>query len=157
MEFLQSPPVTRRRIMALWLPRLPTDRLRRKTGIGAAPDKTPVVLSLKDGGARIVYALDINAARAGLKVGQALASARAVVNAVHVVEADLPADRAMLNAIADWCDRYSPFVALDAPHGLLIDITGVDHLFGGEQAMLDTIRRAFRDQGFVCCGAIAGT
>jgi len=143
--------------MSLWLPRLPTDRLRRKTGIGAAPDKTPVVLSLKDGGARIVYALDINAARAGLKAGMALASARAVVNAVHVVEADLPADRAMLEAIADWCDRYSPFVALDAPHGLLIDITGVDHLFGGEQAMLDTIRRTFRAQGFLCYGAIAGT
>lgn len=136
---------------------MPTDRLRRKTGIGAAPDKTPVVLSLKDANARIVYALDINAARAGLKVGMALASARAVVNAVHVVEADLPADRAMLEAIADWCDRYSPFVALDPPHGLLLDITGADHLFGGEQAMLDTIRGAFRKQGFLCHGAIAGT
>ena len=131
--------------------------MRRKTGIGAAPDKTPVVLSLKDSNARIVYALDTNAARAGLKTGMALASARAVVNAVHVVEADLPADRAMLDVIADWCDRYSPFVALDPPHGLLIDITGVDHLFGGEQAMLSAIRRAFRDQGFLCYGAIAGT
>ncbi len=39
-----------------------------------------------------------------------------------------------LNAIADWCDRFTPLVALDPPHGLFLDITGCAHLFGGEAA-----------------------
>lgn len=139
----------------MWLPRLPTDRIRRRNG--GTPDKTPLILSLKDANARIVYAVDGNAARAGLKAGMPLASAQAIVNAATALEADLPGDATLLSQIADWCDRFTPFVALDPPHGLLLDITGTDHLFGGEQAMLNTICRAFRNQGFLCYGAIAGT
>ena len=86
-----------------------------------------------------------------------LASARAMVNALKVVEADPPADAQMLSRIADWCDRFTPFVALDAPHGLLLDVTGVSHLFGGERAMLERIRDSFKGQGFLTHGAIAGT
>ena len=47
------------------------------------------------------------------------------------------------NDIADWCDRFTPLVALDPPHGLFLDITGCAHLFGGERALLQTrLRRA---------------
>jgi protein ImuB len=144
----------KRRILALWFPRLPTDRLQRRS---AAPDSAPLVLSLKSANTRIVYAADDCAARAGLKAGMPLASARAMVNDLRIVEADVPADEAMLARIADWCDRFTPFVALDAPHGLLLDITGVSHLFGGETAMLKRIRESFRVQGFLAHGAIAGT
>ncbi len=86
-----------------------------------------------------------------------LASARAMVNTLDIVEADLPADAKMLEHIADWCDRFTPFVALDPPHGLLLDISGVSHLFDGEQAMLARIRQAFRTQRFLAYAAIAGT
>ena len=40
-------------------------------------------------------------------------------------------------ALADWCDRYTPLVALDGADGLFLDITGCAHLFGGEEALLD--------------------
>ena len=47
------------------------------------------------------------------------------------------------NDIADWCDRFTPLVAFDPPHGLFLDITGCAHLFGGEAALLqDAVRRA---------------
>jgi len=101
--------------------------------------------------------VDDCAARAGLKPGMPLASARAMTNALNVVEADLPADAQMLSRIADWCDRFTPFVALDAPHGLLLDISGVSHLFGGEKAMLGRVRESFKAQGFLAYGAVAGT
>ena len=143
---------------------MPTDRLRRRPGVSPdnlnrtlGPDRTPLVLSLKSANARIVYAVDDVAARAGLKPGMPLASARAMVNALNVVETDLPADEQMLSRIADWCDRFTPFVALDAPHGLLLDISGVSHLFGGETAMLAHIRVSFKAQGFLAYGAVAGT
>ena len=55
---------------------------------------------------------------------------------MQVFDADEAADAATLNAIADWCDRFTPLVALDPPHGLFLDITGCAHLFGGEAAMM---------------------
>ncbi len=57
----------------------------------------------------------------------------------------MSADAALLDAAADWCDRYTPLVAIDAPYGLILDISGCAHLFGGEGAMLrDVVRRLER-------------
>ena len=72
----------------------------------------------------------------GLYKGQPLANARAMVQPLAIVPADEKADAALLDEIADWCDRFTPLVSLDAPDGLLLDITGAAHLFGGEAAML---------------------
>ena len=101
--------------------------------------------------------MDTAAAQLGLFVGKALADSRAMVPAIAVMRANETADRKLLEQIADWCERYTPFVALDSPHGLLLDITGVAHLFGGEQAMLQEIRRALTAQKFSVRLALAGT
>lgn len=143
-----------RRILALWLPRLPTDRLTRK---GAAPSDTPLVISQKIGNALQVHALNAAAQRLGLHQGQPLANARAMVQPLAIIAADEKADAALLEHIADWCDRFTPLVALDAPYGLYLDITGAAHLFGGEAAMLETVTGSIARQGFTVRGAIAGT
>lgn len=111
----------------------------------------------KMGNALRLSAVDRKAALLGLSIGQPLANARAMLPALEAVAADDPADLKLLTRIADWCDRFTPLVALDAPHGLLLDVTGVSHLFGGEQAMLDMVRRGLQAQGFFVQGAIAGT
>lgn len=80
-----------------------------------------------------------------------------MVEPLTVVPANDKADAALLDGIADWCDRFTPLVGLDAPDGLLLDITGASHLFGGEPAMLKTITTAITRQGFSVRGAIAGT
>ncbi len=49
------------------------------------------------------------------------------------------ADRCLLEGLADWCDRYTPLVAIDGTDGLFLDITGCAHLFGGERAMMDDL------------------
>lgn len=123
----------------------------------AAPADAPLVLSIRSGAARVLYAVDRNAASLKLSPGMPLASARAMVEALHVAPADPPADAQLLDAIADWCDRFTPFVALDPPHGLLLDITGASHLFGGERAMLERACTALGGHGFTARGAIAGT
>ncbi len=102
-------------------------------------------------------AVDHKAARLGLRAGQALASARAMVPHLKMMAANEPADRKLLERIADWCDGFTPFVALDPPQGLLLDITGASHLFGSEQAMLDRVRGDLKKQGFTVTGAVAGT
>ena len=75
----------------------------------------------------------------------------------QVAEADSEADRRTLLAIADWCDRYTPLVGLDPPDGLLLDITGCAHLFGGEAAMARDLVMRLSHQGFAVRVAVADT
>jgi protein ImuB len=74
-----------------------------------------------------------------------------------VAHADAAADRRLLESIADWSLHYTPLVALDLPQGLLLDVTGAAHLFGGESALLDRARASLHRQGFSVQGAIAGS
>lgn len=76
-----------------------------------------------------------------------LADARAMYPSLWVENADPQADRALLEAIADWCDRYTPLVGLDPPDGLILDVSGCAHLFGGERALGDDILRRLMRQG----------
>jgi len=101
--------------------------------------------------------VDAKAARRGLHPGKALADARAMIPDLAVIRANAAADAKLLEAIADWCERYTPLVALDSPDGLFLDITGAAHLFGGEEAMAKEIHHAISAQGFAVCLALAGT
>ena len=132
----------RRRILSLWLPRLPIDRIKRKlTPDSVALGDAPSVVVAKQNNALLIYALDDLAVRAGLSIGLPLANARAICPELTVFDADEVADRKTLDDIADWCDRFTPLVALDPPHGLYLDITGCAHLFGGERALLQIVMR----------------
>ncbi|WJR80714.1 DNA polymerase Y family protein [Bradyrhizobium sp. NP1] len=151
-----------RRILSLWLPRLPIDRIRRKlSGGNDAPGnhagRIPCVVIAKQNNAVTLYAVDDEAARGGLTIGLPLANARAICPELTVFDADESADARTLEDIAAWCDRFTPLVALDPPHGLFLDITGCAHLFGGEAALLRQVSDELRRQGFVVSAAIAGT
>jgi protein ImuB len=102
-------------------------------------------------------ALDRKATALGLSVGMPLANARAMLPELKVMATNEPADRKLLERIADWCDRFTPFVALDGPRGLVLDVTGATHLAGGEQALLGKIRESLRAQGFAVRGALAAS
>ena len=148
--------LNRRRILSLWLPRLPIDRIKRQLS-SAALDKTPCVVVAKQNNALQIYALDDVAARCGLDIGLPLANARAICPELTVFDADPVADAKTLGDIADWCDRFTPLVALDPPHGLFLDITGCAHLFGGEAALLQILCGALTRRGFAVSAGIAGT
>ncbi|WP_426435012.1 Y-family DNA polymerase [Bradyrhizobium genosp. P] len=202
--------VNRRRILSLWLPRLPIDRIQRKLaqsiasqadtrkvaglplplagegwggGLSTSPaeeraptriasrdairpspqageakkQEIPSVVVAKDHNAILLHAIDEAAIRAGLSVGLPLANARAICPELTVYDADPAADATTLNDIADWCDRFTPLVALDGLDGLFLDITGCAHLFGGERALLQIVTNALSRRGFTVSAAIAGT
>ena len=86
-----------------------------------------------------------------------LADARAMYPSLPVVEADFEADRRLLEAIADWCDRYTPLVGLDPPDGLLLDVTGCAHLFGGESGAGPRSSAPAQAAGFAARAAVADT
>jgi protein ImuB len=149
--------VNRRRILSLWLPRLPIDRIKRKLCQDNAAPANPCIVVAKQNNALQIFALDDAAATLGLDIGLPLANARAICPQLQVFDADEAADINALNAIAEWCDRFTPLVALDCPHGLFLDITGCVHLFGGEAAMLRFLCNYLTAQGFAVSAAIAGT
>jgi protein ImuB len=142
--------------VALWFPRLATDRLQRR-GKRQASEAPPLVVVAKVDNALRLSAVDRKATALGLAIGQPLANARAMLPELKVVAANEPDDLKLLTRIADWCDRFTPYVALDGPRGLLLDVTGAAHLFGGEQALLHRIRESLKAQGFAVRGAMAGT
>jgi len=155
-----------RRILAIWLPHLSTDRiLRRRYGAGwrmgrnesAPADFPPLVISQRENNALRIAALNEQAELLGLKPGMGIADARAMYPGIEVVEADPDADRQLLESLADWCDRFTPLVALDGRDGLFLDISGCSHLFGGEDAMLTEIIRRLTQQGFDIRAALAST
>src|SRR5229473_3120681 len=124
---------------------------------GAPVNDEPSVVVTKQNNALQIFALDDAAADLGLEIGLPLANARAICPHLTVFDADAAADAKALNDIADWCDRFTPLVALDSPHGLFLDITGCAHLFGGEAVMMRLLCDVLTAQGFAVSAAIAGT
>jgi protein ImuB len=116
-----------------------------------------LVIALQVKNALQLAAMNDAAARLGLRAGMTLADAKAMYPTLTVADADPDADRGLLEAIADWCDRYTPLIGLDPPDGLTLDITGCAHLFGGEAAFCGDIVQRLGLQGFAARAAIADT
>src|SRR6202521_5107514 len=144
-----------RRYLSVWLRRLATDRILR--GRAAAPADLPLAIVGEIKNAHRLTALNDAAAALGLNVGTALADARAMYPGLAVETADPAADRFLLGAVADWCDRYTPLVGLDPPDGIVLDVTGCAHLFGGETDLCRDLLRRLAAQGFCCRIAVADT
>ncbi len=66
---------------------------------------------------------------------------------------DVPFNR--LTRLVEWCDRYSPLAATDGNDGVILDITGCTHLFGGEGPFLLNLRQNLQRMGVKTRGAIA--
>lgn len=107
-------------------------------------------------GAQRLVAVCPRAKRLGLVPGLTLADARARIPDLWVEEADRHADADLLERIAEDCDRYSPVIMTDAPDGLLIDITGCAHLFGGEAGLRGVFSDRLRRSGIHVRTVIAG-
>ncbi len=95
-------------------------------------------------GAIRLTACDPEAMALGLAPGLTLADARARVPDLAVADADPVADLLWLERIADACDRFTPRVAIEPPDGLVLDITGCGHLFGGEYGLLEAVEARMR-------------
>lgn len=93
----------------------------------------------------------------GLAPGRSLADARALIPDLLVRDAAPAADAKALAALADWATRYSPWAAVDGDDGLVVDLTGCAHLFGGEETLLADLSRRLAEAGIAARLAIAGS
>ena len=140
--------------MAIWFRHLLTDglafrrpELRVLPFVLAAPVRNRVVIT----------ASSALAEQQGAFTGMAVADARAAVPELVVID-DTPGKAAqLLRLLGLGCIRYSPMVTIDLPDGLLLNISGCAHLWGGERAYLKEIVLKLRAAGFDARAAIADT
>jgi protein ImuB len=94
----------------------------------------------------------------GLQPGMALAQARALLPELDARPAEPDADSAVLTHLALFAARrWTPCAALCEPSGLWLDLSGVSHLFGGEQRMCERILLFCSRLGFAARMGVAGT
>jgi protein ImuB len=100
------------------------------------------------------------ASRHGIEAGMALGQARAILGDHAVVcfkRHDISADAKALRSGAEWCQRFSPLVAVQEPDSLLLDITGCGPVFGGEHKLAETALFQLRQRGYFTRVAVADT
>jgi len=119
----------------MWFPRLASDRVLR-----ARPTEAPFALTLRLSNVERIYCLNARAARLGLHRGMPCADARAFCPDLLSHPADPQADARFLATLRRWATRYCPWVGLEEPAGLVLDVTGSAHLWGGETEMLADMR-----------------
>ncbi|MEJ7925972.1 DNA polymerase Y family protein [Sphingobium sp. AN641] len=146
-----------RRYLALWFPFLPLDRLRiARPDHWARTDGPRAMVESVRGAMRLVCP-DEDALALGLNAGMALADARAQEPGLAVFEADPHADQDWLERLCDGCARYTPIAALDGPAGLMLDIGGCAHLWGGEAPLASAVTDRLVRHGMRARHALAGT
>ncbi len=146
-----------RRILSLWFPRLAAERVLRHARGGAAGLAGPLVVVGDRGGAQVIVSLSAAAEAAGLAVGQPLRDATAMCPTLVTVPADPVAEGAFLTGLRRWAGKFSPWVAEEPPGGLVVDLTGCAHLFGGEAALLAQVEAECEALGLSLRAAIADT
>jgi protein ImuB len=126
-----------RRVMYLWLPHWPIDRLglSHRKGSGAPAEEIPFATVADSAGRRLLAAVNSAATAAGLAPGMPLADALSFFPGLATAVAEPAEDAAALRRLAEWCGRYSPWTASDGTDGVRVEITGSAHLWGGEKAL----------------------
>jgi protein ImuB len=123
-----------------------------------------VVLTVEGTHGLIIHAVTQTAAERGARPGARLTDARALDPALIAIPADPEGDAALVQRLAEWAGRWSPLVEVDGDPstslgtgGLRLDVTGVAHLFGGEEGLVRDIRRCFASIGLSTRVAVAPT
>lgn len=143
-----------RRFLTIWFRHLTTDWLTLRR-----PElkEVPFVFAIPDHGRKIITAVNALAESQGIGLRMSVADARAMVPELKVVDEKPGRNERLLKALGKWCIRYTPIVAVDIPDGLILDISGCPHLWGGERGYLKEIITRLRGLGYDARGAIADT
>ncbi len=91
-----------------------------------------------------------------MSLGLSLPDARARFPGLIAVEAEPAEEARLIERLCDWCSRFTPLAALDGRDGLMLDISGISHLFEGEAALIEDCRARLSAQGITVLIGAAG-
>jgi len=143
-----------KRFMVIWFCYLKTDWFSRHS-----PElrNKPFVLSIPDHGRKIITEANRLAEQQDIFPGMVVADARAIYPSLHVIDDRPGLSNKLLQKIAEWCIRYSPFVSIDLPDCIIIDTTGCSHLWSGEKKYIDSIAARLKTFGYTVRATMADT
>ncbi len=142
------------RFLSIWLPYLITDRATR---LRAELKATAFVTVAPDRGRMIIKAVNLVAVQQGIAAGMVVADAKAMLPDLTVLQHQEGIEGKLLSKLAEWCLRFTPVAAVDPPDGIVLDISGCAHLWGGEAMYLKDILSKLDNIGFTASAAIADT
>jgi protein ImuB len=143
-----------KRYLSIWFRHLATDRMVR---LHPELRGKPFLLYAPERGRMVVRASSRALDREGIAPGMVVADVRAILPSVEVFPDEPESTEKLLKDIAEWCLRYTPVAATDLPDGLMLDITGCTHLWGGELSYRKSRGRRLRKGGYDVKAAIADT
>ncbi len=142
------------RYVTIWFRSLKTDWLtRRYPGLRQAP----FVFAIQDHGRKVITAANGLVMAQGACPGMTVEDARVFTPGLQVFDDRADLAPRLLKAIALWCSRFSPAVAVDLPDGVILDATGCPHLWGGELAYVTRIGERFLQLGYDVSVAMSDT
>ena len=143
-----------KRFVAIWFRHLITDwwvirqpAFQQQAFVFAAPAH----------GRMVITAASRLAQAEGIYKGMIVADARTLMPALAVFDDKPGRDKRLLEGLANWCIRYTPVAAVDLPDGLILDVSGCAHLWGGERPYLREIITRLKNAGYDVRAAIADT
>jgi len=143
-----------KRYLSIWFRHLATDRMVR---LHPELRDKPFLLYASEHGRMVVRASSRALDREGIVPGMVVADVRAILPSVEVLPDEPETTEKLLKDLAEWFLRYTPVAATDPPDGLMLDITGCTHLWGGEFSYLKSIVLRLRKGGYDVKVAIADT
>ena len=123
----------------------------------SAPPDAAVALIVEAAHGQLIHAVTGTAAERGARPGMRLTDARALDPKLQAEPADPSGDGALLKRLARWAGRWSPLVEVDGENGLRLEVSGVAHLFRGEEGLAADMERRFAALGLTARIAIAPT
>lgn len=143
-----------RRILSLWFPRLGAERLMRAEPILHGQ---PVAVVEELGNAQTVFSANAVAAASGVVRGQPARDAHAMCPGLVGRTRSVLAETRFLAVLQRWAGKFSPWVSVEGDDGLVIDLTGCAHLFGGEAPLLQVVQDDCTDLGLTVAMGLADT
>ncbi|MEO6001339.1 MAG: DNA polymerase Y family protein [Chitinophagaceae bacterium] len=143
-----------KRFVSIWFRHLNTDWFTlRQPDLG----NMPFVLTTAIHGRMIITEANALAQAQGVQPGMVLADARAFIPGIQVLDDKAELSTTLLTEFATWCIRYTPVAAIDPPDGIILNVTGCAHLWGGDKPYLTEIITRLKTCGYGVRAAMADT
>ena len=133
----------------LWVAvHLPWLAIEALTPIPVAPARiAPRAIIELEGQTQFVVAFCEIAERMGVRGGMSLAAALARVPQLETLPRDVSREQQLLERLATRVYRFTPRVSLAPPDGLLLEVKGSLHLFGGAEGLCRAVEAECRAAG----------
>ncbi len=136
--------------LAIRFPQLPLE-------VFPAAESQAMAVATSSAGSQQLLLCNSTARQLGLRPGLTPGAAFALVPDLHLPERSPWREQQVLQGLANWASQYTSLVSLEPPDGLLLEIYGSLHLFGGLSGLWQSLEQGLLNRGHQVEMAVAPT